>query len=65
MKIRFNELRDYYGTYLLDNGVKQIEIDLLQGWIPVKIFIRHYWSPSLKELGDRTLKAVADLEKTL
>lgn len=63
MKIRFNELRDYHGTYLLNNGVKQIEIDLLQGRIPVKIFIRHYWSPSLKELGDRTLEATKQLEQ--
>jgi intergrase/recombinase len=65
MKVRFNELRDYYGTFLLDNNIKQIEINLLQGRIPVKIFVRHYWSPKLSELRDRTLKAISLLEQTL
>jgi len=65
MNVRFNELRDYYGTYLLNKNIKQVEIDLLQGRIPVKIFIRHYWSPKLSELRDRVLKAITELEQTL
>jgi intergrase/recombinase len=57
MKLRFNELRDYFGTYLLSHGILEAEINLCQGRIPVDIFIRHYWSPKLKELGDKIIKA--------
>jgi intergrase/recombinase len=57
MKLIFNELRDYFGTYLLSHGVLEAEINLCQGRIPVDIFIRHYWSPKLKELGDKIFKA--------
>ena len=65
LRTRINELRDYYGTFMVRHGLIREEVDLLQGRIPPNIFIRHYWSPSFKELRDRTLKAVADLEKTL
>jgi intergrase/recombinase len=57
-KLRFNELRDYFGTFLLSHGIMEAEINLCQGRIPVDIFIRHYWSPKLKELGCRILKAL-------
>jgi intergrase/recombinase len=50
MQLRFNELRDKFGTYLLGHGILEAEINLCQGRIPVDIFIRHYWSPKLKEL---------------
>jgi intergrase/recombinase len=53
IRLRFNELRDYFGTYLLQHGLLEQEVNLLQGRIPVSIFIRHYWSPKLKELGNR------------
>ena len=65
LRTRINELRDYFGTFMVRHGLIREEVDLLQGRIPPSIFIRHYWSPSFKELRDRTLKAVADLEKTL
>ena len=65
LRTRINELRDYYGTFMVRHGLIREEVDLLQGRIPPNIFIRHYWSPSFKELRDRTLEAVADLEKTL
>ena len=57
MKLRFNELRDYFETYLLSHGLLEAEINLCQGRIPVDIFIRHYWSPKLKELRDKIFKA--------
>jgi len=60
---RVNELRDYYATFMVGHGLIR-EVDLLQGRIPPNIFIRHYWSPSFKELRDRTLKAVILLERT-
>jgi intergrase/recombinase len=58
IKMRFNELRDYFGTYLLQHGMLEQEVNLCQGRIPVDIFIRHYWSPKLKELGYRIFKAL-------
>jgi intergrase/recombinase len=65
LRTRINELRDYYGTLMVRHGLIREEVDLLQGRIPPNVFIRHHWSPSFKELRDRTLKAVADLDKTL
>ena len=62
-RLRFNELRDKFGTYLLSHGILEAEINLLQGRIPVDIFIRHYWSPKLKELGTRIFKSIENLEK--
>ena len=62
MKPRFDELRDYFGTYLLNHGILEAEINLCQGRIPVDIFIRHYWSPKLRELCDRVLSATAKME---
>lgn len=44
--VRINELRDYFGTYLLQHGILEQEVNLLQGRIPISVFVRHYWSPS-------------------
>jgi len=65
LRTRINELRDYYATFMVRHGLIREEVDLLQGRIPPNIFIRHYWSPSFKELRDRTLKAVSLLEQSL
>ena len=64
-RCRINELRDFFGTYLLRHGILEQEINLLQGRIPPSIFVKHYWSPKLSELRDRTLKAISELEQTL
>jgi len=63
IKMRINELRDYYGTYLLNHGILEAEINLCQGRIPPSIFIKHYWSPKLSELSNRILSILKDLEK--
>jgi len=65
IKMRINELRDYFGTYLLSHGILEAEINLLQGRMPPSIFIKHYWSPKLSELRDRILKALKNLEQTI
>jgi intergrase/recombinase len=65
MKCRINELRDFYGTYLLQHGILEAEINLCQGRMPPSIFIKHYWSPKLSELRDRIFKALAELEQTI
>jgi len=62
LKLRINELRDFYGSFMVRHNLIKEEVDLLQGRIPPSIFLRHYWSPSFKELRDRTLKAVEQLE---
>jgi intergrase/recombinase len=58
----FNELRDIFGTHLVNNGILEIEQNLCCGRIPVSIFIRHYWSPRLKELGNRIFKALESID---
>jgi hypothetical protein len=65
MRCRINELRDAYGTFMVRNGLIKEEVDLLQGRIPPSIFIRHYWSPSFKELRDRTLEALGQMNKQI
>lgn len=65
LKVRLDELRDYYGTYLLKHGILEQEVNLLQGRIPPSIFIKHYWSPNLKELRDRVFEALKQLEQKL
>lgn len=65
LKCRFVELRDYYATFMVRHGLIKEEVDLLQGRIPPSIFLRHYWSPSFKELSERTLKAVGSLMDSL
>jgi len=64
VKLRFNEFRDYFGTYLVQHGILEQEQNLLCGRIPVSIFIRHYWSPKLKELSTKVLaltEKIADI----
>ena len=50
---------------MVKHGLIREEVDLLQGRIPPNIFIRHYWSPSFKELRDRTLNTIDLLEQSL
>ena len=61
LKLRLNELRDYYGTFLVHNGVIREEVDLLQGRIGKSMFMRHYFSPDIENLRNRVLAAVAKL----
>lgn len=65
LKLRVNELRDFYGSFMVRHNLIKEEVDLLQGRIPPSIFLRHYWSPSFKELRDTTLSAISELEQTL
>jgi intergrase/recombinase len=58
LKVRINELRDYYATCMRSNNILREEIDMLQGRIPTEIFVRHYWSPKLVELRDRIFNAI-------
>ena len=60
--MRFNELRDIFGTHLVNHGITQTEQDLVCGRISTTIFVKHYWSPVLKELGARIFKALEFLD---
>ena len=62
---RINELRDYWSSFMVRHGLIKEEVDLLQGRVPPDVFIRHYWTPSFKDLKNRTLKAVKQLEQSL
>jgi intergrase/recombinase len=62
LKVRINELRDYFGTFMVKHGLIREEVDLLQGRIPPSLFVRSYWSPSLRELRDRTLKGTNEIQ---
>ncbi len=57
LNMRFNELRDYYATFMVHNGLIREEVDLLQGRVGKSLFMKHYFSPAIKELKNRTLKA--------
>jgi intergrase/recombinase len=65
LESRFKELRQQYATFMVRHDLIREEVDLLQGRVPKSIFIRHYWTPNFKELRDRTLKAVEQLESIL
>ena len=64
MSVRINELRDYYATFMVRHGLIKEEVDLLQGRVGKSIFVRHYWSPAIKELKQRIFKALQELEQT-
>jgi len=47
---RISELRDYFGTFMIKHGLVAQETDLLCGRIPPSIFVRHYFSPAIRDL---------------
>jgi intergrase/recombinase len=65
LKSRLNELRDYFATFMVYNGLIREEADLLQGRIGKSIFMRHYFSPAIKDLKNRALKAVTQMMSVL
>jgi intergrase/recombinase len=56
--IRLKELRDYFATFMVNNGLIREEVDLLQGRIGKSIFMKHYFTPDIEMLRDKTLRAV-------
>jgi intergrase/recombinase len=58
LKVRLNELRDYFATFMVHNGLIREEVDLLQGRIGQSIFMRHYFSPDLESMRDKVLRAI-------
>ena len=50
---------------MVKHGLIKEEVDLLQGRITKSIFVRHYWSPAIKELKEREFNALQELEQTV
>jgi len=63
MKLRLNELRDHYATFMVHNGLIREEVDILQGRIGKSLFMRHYFSPNVTELRDKVLNAITGMTK--
>ncbi len=49
----------------LRNVIPSEAVDLLQGRISSSVFVRHYYRPDLKEIGEKVLGALEPLEKQL
>ena len=64
MTMRLNEFRKLYGTHLVSNGITETEQNLVCGRIATSIFVKHYWSPQLKLLGERINNALATIENS-
>ena len=58
LNMRLKELRDYYATFMVHNGLIREEVDLLQGRVGKSMFMQHYFSPNIEDLRDRVLNAI-------
>jgi hypothetical protein len=52
-------------SFMVRHNIISEEADLLQGRVPKSVFVRHYLKENPRELRDRTLKAITELEQTL
>jgi intergrase/recombinase len=57
LHMRLKELRDYYATFMVHNGLIREEVDLLQGRVGKSIFMQHYFSPNIEDIRDRVFTA--------
>ena len=65
LKLRMNELRSYFATFMVKNGLIREEVDILQGRMGTSIFMRHYFSPQIYELRNRVLEAIGKMRREL
>jgi len=61
---QMKQLRKYHGTLLREYLPTEV-IDLLHGRVNESVFLRHYYKPFLKEIQQRTLKALHPLQSEL
>jgi hypothetical protein len=64
LECRTKQLRKYHGT-LLRECLPTEAVDLLHGRINESVFLRHYYKPFLKEIQQRTIKALQPLQSEL
>jgi hypothetical protein len=65
INLRIKELRSFFASFMVRRNLISEEVDLLQGRISKSVFVRHYLKENPKELRDRTLEALKQLEQTL
>jgi len=61
LSAQFQGVREYYATFMLQHKLLQQEVDILQGRIGRSMFMKHYFSPDIKDLRDRTRNAVQQM----
>ncbi|MGH9989153.1 MAG: hypothetical protein ACREAS_01815, partial [Nitrososphaera sp.] len=64
LPMRMNYCRKIFGTHLRYCGIESEMVNLLEGRISPEIFVRHYWSPNMKQDIERirkTIDSLADL----
>jgi intergrase/recombinase len=61
---RMKQLRKYHGTLLREHLPTEV-IDLLHGRVSESVFLRNYYKPFLREIQQRTMKALQPLQLEL
>jgi hypothetical protein len=65
LQMRMNYCRKIFGTHLRYCGIESEMVNLLEGRISPEIFVRHYWSPNMKQDIERVRKAIDNLAEQL
>ena len=65
LTLRFKELRQFYATNMRRLGLMQELISLLQGRVERTVFTQFYLKENPKELADKTISLVGNLENIL
>jgi hypothetical protein len=65
LQMRMNYSRKIFGTHLRYYGIESEMVNLLEGRISPDIFVRHYWSPNMKQDIERVRKAIDSLADQL
>jgi intergrase/recombinase len=65
LPMRMNYCRKIFGTHLRYCGIESEMVNLLEGRISPEIFVRHYWSPNMKQDIERIRKAIDKLADQL
>ena len=65
LPMRRNYCRKIFGTHLRYCGIESEMVNLLEGRISPEIFVRHYWSPNMKQDIERVRKAIDSLADRL
>ena len=64
VKCRVKELRKYFATFMLEHGILEGEVNLLQGRINGILF-KNYYIPKLSEIRDKVFRALDVLENQI
>ena len=65
LRMRMNYCRKIFGTHLRYRGIESEMVNLLEDRISPEIFVRHYWSPNMKQDIERIRKAIDALADQL